>query len=119
MPMSMSIGTLLTFLSLIGTPSSLLRALRHLFKDKLQLEDCGMVLGVAYFLLMFLPIPFVHAGALFGYWTPRLILPALLYFFWAAFLLIDRKIAGQQTIVAVAALLLALVQCAIEAVMLI
>src|SRR5205823_10708100 len=49
--------------------------------------------GNAYFLIVFLPIPFVYYGYLYGYWTPRLILPPLLYFFWAAFLLFDRKIA--------------------------
>jgi 4-amino-4-deoxy-L-arabinose transferase-like glycosyltransferase len=93
MEMSMLFGTVWTFLALVGTPWSTVRALRHLFKDKLQLEDCAMFLGVAYFLLMFLPIPFVHGGALFGYWTPRLILPALLCFFLAGFLLIDQTLA--------------------------
>jgi hypothetical protein len=73
---------------------------------------------MAFFLVIFLAIPFVHAGALFGYWTPRLILPALLCFFWAAFLLIDRKIAAKSRKLAVAVLVLVIVQCTIEVVML-
>jgi len=119
MQISMSMGTLWTITALIGTALTLWLAMRHLVQDKLEREDLAAILGTAFFLLMFLPIPFVHGGALFGYWTPRLILPALVYFFWAAFLLIDRKIASQRAVVAVAVLLLALVQCAIEAVMLI
>jgi DNA-directed RNA polymerase specialized sigma24 family protein len=82
--------------------------------DGTEGEDVTAILGVALFLIIFLPIPFVHGGALFGYWTPRLILPSLLYFFWAAFLLIDRTIAWERPIVARAALLLALAQCAVE-----
>ncbi len=77
-----------------------------------------MLLGVAYFLLMFLPIPFVHGGALFGYWTPRLILPALLSFFLAAFLFIDMKIVRRSERIAYAVAFLVAVQCAIEAVIL-
>ena len=119
MQASIALGTFWTLLALAGSAWTLWLAMRGLARDQLEREQLTAILGTAYFLLMFLPIPFVHAGALFGYWTPRLILPALVYFFWAAFLLIDRKVARQQTIVAVAVLLLALVQCAIEAVMLI
>jgi 4-amino-4-deoxy-L-arabinose transferase-like glycosyltransferase len=119
MQMSMLLGTVWTFLGLIGTPWSLVRGLRNLFKDQLQLEDNGIFLGTAYFLLMFLPIPFVHGGALFGYWTPRLILPALLCFFLAGFLLVDRKIACRRQIVIIAVFVLVLIQCTVEAVMLI
>src|SRR5207244_6757217 len=118
-PLAMSLGIIWTASAFAGTAWLLFSALNGLVKGRLEREHITVLLGIAYFLLMFLPIPFVHAGALFGYWTPRLILPALLSFFLAAFLLIDRKIARQQTIVAVAVILLALVECAIEAVMLI
>jgi hypothetical protein len=92
MEVSILFGTVWTLLALVGTPWSSLRALGHLVKDKLEREDCAMLLGVAYFLLMFLPIPFVHGGALFGYWAPRLVLPAFLCFFLAGFLLIDQTL---------------------------
>jgi hypothetical protein len=69
-------------------------------------------------LIVFLLIPFVHAGALFGYWTPRLILPALLSFFFAAFLFTNRKIVRGSTPIASTVLVLVLIKCAIEAVML-
>jgi hypothetical protein len=67
---------------------------------------------------MFLPIPFVHGGALFGYWTPRLILPALFAFFLAAFLWIDRKVAAKWNKLAIAVFGLVVVQCTIEILML-
>jgi hypothetical protein len=118
MELSMLVGTVWTFLALVGTPLSLLRAWKHLFKDKLQLEDCAMFLGVAYFLLMFLPIPFVQGGALFGYWTPRLILPALLCFFLAGFLLLDRTTTKSKN-VAFVVLALAALQSATGVLMLI
>jgi len=119
MQISMSMGTLWTITALIGTALSLWLAMRHLVQDKLEREDLAAILGTAFFLLMFLPIPFVHGGALFGYWTPRLILPSLLYFFWTGFLFIGRKIAGRREIITLAVFLLVLVQCTIEAVMLI
>src|SRR5207237_3750838 len=100
MEMSMLVGTVWTFLGLTGTPWRLVRASRNLFQDQLQLEDNGVLLGAAYFLLMFLPIPFVHGAALFGYWTPRLILPALLCFFLAGFLLVDRQLVTKSRNVA-------------------
>ena len=93
---SMSLGTLWTVLALIGTPWIFFGAVRHLWRDKLEREDVAALLGIAYFLLMFLPIPFVIWGCLYGYWTPRLILPSLLFFFWAAFLLLDRTIVAQM-----------------------
>jgi len=67
---------------------------------------------------MFLPIPFVSRGALFGYWTPRLILPSLLFFSLAAFLFVDRKIAATSKGIARVFLILVLLQCLIEAGML-
>ena len=117
---SMSLGVVWMSLALVSTPWTLFRALRNLVENKLQPEDSVAFLGSAYFLLIFLLIPFVYAGALFGYWTPRLILPALLYFFLSAFLLIDRKIVKQRHSGQIAAAVLAIVigQCAIEAVML-
>jgi hypothetical protein len=119
MQASMLLGTLWTLLALIGSPWALAGAFKNLWRDKLEREDVAAILGTAFFLLIFLAIPFVYAGALFGYWTPRLILPALLYFFWAAFLLIDRKIAVKSNKIAGAVLMLVIVQCAIEALVLI
>jgi 4-amino-4-deoxy-L-arabinose transferase-like glycosyltransferase len=118
MQASMSLGILWTILALIGTPWTLFRALQKLWGDKLEREDATAFLASAYFLLMFLPIPFVYNGDLFGYWTPRLILPCLLYFFLAAFLLIDRKIASKSRQLALALFVLAVVQCLMEIVML-
>ena len=83
-----------------------------------KLIVCTAILGIAFFLIVFLLIPFVHSGALFGYWTPRLILPALLSFYLAAFSFIDTKIVRGSTPLACTVLLLALIQCGIEAVML-
>ena len=118
MQASMCLGTLWTLLALIGAPWLLARALGNLWKDHLEREDVAAFLGVAYFLLMFMPIPFVYFGDFFGYWTPRLILPSLLCFFLAAFLLIDRKIAVKSHKIALAVLVLVTMQCAIEVVML-
>jgi hypothetical protein len=46
-------------------------------------------------------------------------LPSLLCFFWAGFLLIDRKIARRGQLVIIAVFVLVLIQCTVEAVMLI
>jgi sugar lactone lactonase YvrE/4-amino-4-deoxy-L-arabinose transferase-like glycosyltransferase len=115
---SMSLGTFWTVLALIGTPLIFLGALKHLYEDKLQREDVLVFLGGAYFLLMFLPIPFVNSSVLSGYWTPRLILPPLLCFFCAAFLLIDKSIAHSSKNIAAVILALVIIQGAIEIVML-
>jgi DNA-binding beta-propeller fold protein YncE/4-amino-4-deoxy-L-arabinose transferase-like glycosyltransferase len=115
---SMSLGTLWTVLALIGTPLMFLGALKHLWKDKLQREDVLVFLGGAYFLLVFLPIPFVNSSVLSGYWTPRLILPPLLCFFCAAFLLIDKSIARSSKNIAAVILALVIIQGATEIVML-
>jgi 4-amino-4-deoxy-L-arabinose transferase-like glycosyltransferase len=119
MQASMLLGTFWAILALIGTPWSLFTAVKHLARDRLEREDVATILGTAYFLLLFLSIPFVHAGALFGYWTPRLILPSLLCFFWAGFLLIDRKTAHRGDKFAISIVFLVAIQCAIETVMLI
>jgi hypothetical protein len=119
MSMSMYLGTIWTASALIGTAWLLLSALHRLIKGDLQREHITVLLGTAYFVLMFLPIPFVHGGALFGYWTPRLILPALLAFYLAAFLLIDHKIVRNSARTAIAVEFLVAFQCAVEAVMLI
>ena len=62
MKASMSLGVLWTFLALIGTAWISFRALRNLCRDKLEPEDTAAFLGIAYFLLMFLPLPFIYAG---------------------------------------------------------
>lgn len=118
MVISMSLGVLWTVCALAGTAWLLVRAARNLWKDSLAREDAAMLLGIAFFLLMYLPIPFVYGGAIFGYWTPRLILPSLLCFSWAAFLFIERKIASGSEKIATVALVLVAAQCAVEIVML-
>jgi len=118
MSMSMYVGVVWTFSALIGTAWLLMATLHRLFRGNLEREHVLILLGVAYFLLMFLPIPFVHAGALFGYWTPRLILPSLLAFFFAGFYVIDRNVAARSNMLAIAVFGLALFQCLIEIVML-
>jgi 4-amino-4-deoxy-L-arabinose transferase-like glycosyltransferase len=115
---SMSLGTLWTVLALIGTPWILFGAVKNLCRDKLEREDVAALLGIAYFLLMFLPIPFVFWGCLNGYWTSRLILPSLLFFFWAAFLFLDRTIVRKSEKIAFDVLTLVIVQSSIEIVLL-
>jgi 4-amino-4-deoxy-L-arabinose transferase-like glycosyltransferase len=115
---SVSLGVIWTVLALIGTPWLLLGAVKNLWRDKLDREDAAALLGTAYFLLMFLPIPYVLLACLQGYWTPRLILPSLLFFFWAAFLLLDRTIVAKWGKTAFIVLALVLVQCGIEIVIL-
>ena len=119
MRVSMVLGIIWTLLALVGTAWIVPKTIRNVWLDELDREHVAAALGIAYFLIMFLPIPFVHGGALFGYWMPRLVLPPLLCFFWAAFLLIDRKIVGERRIVASAIFLLVLIQCAIETVFLV
>ena len=116
---SMYFGIIWTASALVGTAWLLLSALYRLAKGDLQREHITILLGVAYFLLMFLPIPFVHGGALFGYWTPRLILPALLAFFLAGFLFIDHKVLRNSVAVAIVVESLVAIQCAVEAIMVI
>lgn len=118
MSASMSLGTIWTVSALLGTIWLVFSSLKQAFTDRIERENVTILLGLAYFLLMFLPIPFVHGGALFGYWTPRLILPALLTFFLAAFLFIDRKVAPRSRKLAILVLGLVVVQDAIEIVML-
>lgn len=115
---SMSLGVLWTLCALIGTPWALLRALRHLWRGTLERDDSVIFLGTSFFFLIFLLIPFVYGGALFGYWTPRLILPSLLSFSLAAFLFIDRKIERKSTSTALVLMALVAMQCLIEIVML-
>lgn len=118
MKTSISLGVLWTFLALIGTAWISFRAVKNLCRDRLEPEDAAVFLGIAYFLLMFLPIPFVYFGVLFGYWTPRLILPSLLCFFWFAFLFIDKKIVRGSPQIADIVLVLVVIQCGIEITML-
>jgi 4-amino-4-deoxy-L-arabinose transferase-like glycosyltransferase len=119
MSASMYLGIIWTASALVGTVWLLSAALYRLAKGDLQREHITILLGVAYFLLMFLPIPFVHGGALFGYWTPRLILPPLLAFFLAGFLFIDQKILPNSLAIPIAVEFLVAIQCAVEAIMLI
>jgi hypothetical protein len=116
---SMSLGTLWTLLALIGTPWILLAAIKNLVRDKLEHEDVAALFGTAYFLIIFLAIPFVSYGSLYGYWTPRLILPALICFYWAAFLLLERKITRGSEKIAFAVLALVILQSATEIAMLV
>lgn len=118
MAASMFLGIIWTLLALIGAPWTFFEAVKNLSRDKLEREDAASLFGIAYFLLMFLPIPFLSFASLYGYWTPRLILPSLLCFSWAAFLLLERKIARKSEKVAFVALALVIVQSAIEIVML-
>ena len=118
MQASMWLGVIWTVLVLVAVPWSLVRAFCNLVDRKLNREDVTAILGIALFLIVFLLIPFVHYGAFFGYWTPRLILPALLSFFFATFLFTERKIVRGSIPIARTVLVLVLVQCGIEAVML-
>jgi 4-amino-4-deoxy-L-arabinose transferase-like glycosyltransferase len=118
MVVSMSLGVLWTLCALMAMPWALLWTMRNLWRGELEREDSSIFLGTSFFLLIFLLIPFVYGGALFGYWTPRLILPALLSFYLAAFLFVDKKIARRSETIARAILLLVVIQCSIECVML-
>ena len=62
---SMSLGVLWTLCALIGTPWALFQAIKNLWKDQLEREDAATLLGTAFFLLMFLPIPFVYGRRAF------------------------------------------------------
>ena len=115
---SMFGGVVWTLCALIGTVWALLRAARNLFNGRLEREDSAILMGTAFFLLIFLPIPFVYGGALFGYWAPRLILPSLLCFSLAAFLFIDQKLARGSRKISLMVLALVTVQSALGIIML-
>jgi 4-amino-4-deoxy-L-arabinose transferase-like glycosyltransferase len=115
---SMSLGTLWTILALIGTPWIFFGAVKHLWRDKLEREDVAALLGIAFFLLMFLLIPFLYWTAKTASWQPRLYLVPLLCFFWAGFLLLDRTIVAKSEKIAFDVLTLVIVQSGIEIVML-
>jgi hypothetical protein len=117
MQAAMVLGVVWTVLVVIAVPWSLFRAFRNLLKRKLKPENITAILGIAFFLIVFLLIPLVHGGVLFGYWTPRLILPALLSFYLAEFLFLDEKIVRRSTPIAYTVLLLVFIQCGIEAIM--
>ena len=91
---------------------------RRVFDGVVVREDAAVFLGTAYFLLLFLAIPFVYSGDLGGAWTPRLILVPLLCFFWAGFLFLDRTRIAKWQKSSFVVLALVLVQCGIEIVML-
>jgi hypothetical protein len=67
---------------------------------------------------MFLPLPLVYSAALGGGWTPRYILVPLLYFFWSAFLLLDRTLVTKSPRSAFVVFALVIVQSGIEVAML-
>lgn len=115
---SMSLGIIWTLLALIGTPWLLVASLKNLWVNKLEREHAALLLAIPYFLLIVLPIPFVHSSVLNGFWTPRLILPPLLCFFLAAFLLLDRKLVRRSKKLAYVVLAFVLVQSGIEIIML-
>jgi hypothetical protein len=111
---SMSLGVLWTILALVGTAWLLFGAIRHLWRDRLEREDVAALLGLAYFLLMFLPIPYLYWSALTGSWAPRLTLVPQLCFFWAAFLLLDRAMEIKWRKAAYVFFALVIVQSGIE-----
>jgi 4-amino-4-deoxy-L-arabinose transferase-like glycosyltransferase len=116
---SMSLGTLWTVLALMGAAWTFFGAVNHLWRDKLEREDVAALLGIAWFLLMFLPIPFLYWTAQTGSWSSRLTLVSQLYFFWAAFLLLDRTIVAKWEKIAFVVFALVLVQSGIEIAMLV
>lgn len=69
-------------------------------------------LGTAWFAAMAAPLPFVYHAYDWGYWLPRLVLPALWAAFLGGFAGIDRLIAGRARWGAAAAALLTATQCA-------
>jgi len=56
--------------------------------------EIALVLSLAWFLNIFLFLPFVDGACIGGYWTPRLILPALLLFVLLMFHVLDRLLPG-------------------------
>ena len=80
-------------------------------------EGCALLLGTAFFLLMFLLIPFLYWTAKTASWQPRLYLIPLICFFWAGFLLLDRTIVAKSGRIAFDVLLLVIIQSGIEIVM--
>ena len=117
MRVAIILGLIWTILALIGTVWLVVKTVPHLWQGKLGREHVLAVLGIAYFLMMFLPIPFVQFGALYGYWMPRLILPPLLFFFLAGFLLIDRSPLERSRWITIPLAVLVGVQCIIHVLM--
>lgn len=118
MQASMSLGTIWTLLALIGTPVIFIGAIRHLWKDKLEREDGAAFLAIAYFLLMFVPIPFLLFSDQTGAFLPRLTIAPQLFFAWAGFLLLDRTMVAKWPRSVFAVLGLVIIQCGIISVML-
>ena len=115
---SMSLGVIWTVCAILGTAWALFRAGRNLWKGKFEREDNAILLGTAFFLLIFLAIPFVFLACMFGYWTPRLILPSVVCFALAAFLFIDQSIVRKSKAIAFVVMFLVAIQCTLEIVML-
>jgi hypothetical protein len=93
---SMSLGTLWTVLALMGSAWTFFGAVNHLWRDKLEREDVTALLGIAWFLLMFLTIPFLYWTAQTGTWvvTADLGVPALLFL--GRISLLDRTIVAKR-----------------------
>jgi hypothetical protein len=115
---SIWLGIIWTLLALVGTFWSLARAGQNLARGKLEREDSTVIMGTAFFLLIFLAIPFVFGAALFGYWTPRLILPSILSSSLAAFLFVDKVLVRGSKVTEFTVLFLVSIQCLVEIVML-
>lgn len=115
---SMSLGVLWTVLAIIGTLWMVLSAAIRLWRDKLEREHVAILLGTAFYLLMFLLIPFLAGTAITGSWASRLYLVPLLCFFWAGFRLLDRTVVAKWPKIAFDVLTLVIVQCGIVIVML-
>ncbi len=118
MQASMSLGVIWTLSALIGTAWISTGAIRHLWKDKLEREDGAAFLAIAYFLLMFLPIPYLMFSDQTGAFLPRLTIAPQIFFFWAGFLLLDRTIVAKWSRSVFVILALVIIQCGIEIVML-
>lgn len=115
---SMSVGVIWTVCAVIGTVFALFQAAKNLWSGRLEREDITIILGTAFFLIIFLSLPFVFSAALHGYWTPRLILPSLVSFSLAGFLFIERKIAKGSRPIAFIVFGLVAIQSTIEILML-
>lgn len=100
MSASMILGVIWTLLAIAGAIWTSAVTIKNCIRGQLGRRDLLVLFGMAMFLVVFLPMRFVHGASIFGYWTPRLILPSVIYFFTAAFLLIDRKLVTRAAWIA-------------------
>jgi hypothetical protein len=80
-----------------------LRALREGFADRRLPTLLVLVLSLAFFANIAVVLPFVQKAYYFGYWTSRLVLPALLGFGLLAFTLLDGRLRWRGARLAVLA----------------